>query len=143
MKASDSTKLKGLRDPLHKGYTANFVEKVMITGEVETELAIRFFVEGAKSNKFEGKTKEDLINENPNATVVGMTFDLARNGGGDGNIDVDFGYLHVQRMPNGRTEVKAQKTVRFTRSDNAPSGYACLLGWLNSVRAMNSVQPQE
>jgi hypothetical protein len=145
MEPSAVTDLTALKDPLHRGYTANALETVMISGLVETELAIRFFVEGAHSPVGRGVTQKDEMKMNPGATFVGMSFDLARNGDGksDGNIDVDFGYLHVERMSNGRTEVKAQKTVRFTESDNAPSGYACLLGWLTSMKSMNSVEPRE
>ncbi|MGH8927551.1 MAG: hypothetical protein ACRDWH_04330 [Acidimicrobiia bacterium] len=86
--------------------------------EITTDLDVRYFV----SQK-----------------AVGMDFAFA---GGDGQIDVDHGYVIVEPHPNKSNWVviRSQKTVRFVGIPNFPATLACELGWVHLMQNMASCQ---
>jgi hypothetical protein len=143
--------VRDLEDPRNQGYTATLIERVDLGDPyVSTGLNVTFFVaprSGPIRDEFDetgnpGKSYDGrkLAEMNAGAQFVGVTYDLAP-GLGDGNIDVDRGYLHVSPTPSGGSQVTSSKMVRFTPKselENPTGAWACQLGWVDSMRQMNS-----
>jgi hypothetical protein len=140
-----------LEDPRNQGYAATVMERVDLGDPyVSTGLNVTFFVAprsgpirdevdrtGKPGKAYDGRKLAEL---NAGAQFVGVTYDLAP-GLGDGNIDVDRGFLHVSPTPSGGSQVTSSKMVRFTPKsglDNPIGAWACQLGWVDSMRQMNS-----
>ncbi len=127
-------KLEDLDDPRHNGYTTTLREEVSLGDpSMVTDLNIRFFVAPGHGDLIKGGA-EQLAALNRDAQFVGMSFDYANSG--DGNIDVDHGYMHVRKLGD-RTLIEAAKTVRFRTRPNETSTWACQLGWVESMKRMN------
>jgi hypothetical protein len=125
----------------HAGFSGRFRETVDLGDpDIETELEISFYFNHPDRGRLEGASAREQSEGNPGCDFVGMDFELPDGGGGgDGNIDVDHGFLHVSRKQDGRTWVRSTKTVRFRGGHpNAVSAWACLLGWEDSMKRMNS-----
>ena len=72
--------------------------------------------------------------------AVGMEFSFA---GGDGRIDVDHGFVLVEKDPSelNKVNISSQKTVRFVGISNFPATLACELGWIHVMRNMATCPP--
>ncbi len=87
--------------------------------EMETNLDVTYFV---------------------SADTVGMDYTFVSS---NGWIDVDHGFVIVERHPTLQNHVKvsSQKTVRFKDLSNFPATLACELGWVYVMQNMASCQP--
>ena len=92
---------------------------IAVLWEIRTNLDVRYFVA---------------------SNAVGMDFNFA---GGDGQIDVDHGYVIVEPHPSRANwvTVRAQKTVHFANMPNFPATLACFLGWIHVMRSMATCRP--
>jgi hypothetical protein len=74
--------------------------------------------------------------------AVGMDYAFL---GGDGKIDVDHGFVIVEKHPgiSNKVLIRSQKTVHFTGISNFPATLACELGWIDVMQNMASCKPSK
>jgi hypothetical protein len=126
--------LSALNDVWHGGFRARVREVVNFQPvRMVTDLDVVLFV--SPPGPVRG-LRQDIVDGNKGAQRVGMSFELGASI--DGNIDVDHGYLTVTPDPSGGTRIEAMKTVRFTKMTNVAGDWACLLGWLDAMKQLNT-----
>jgi hypothetical protein len=131
----DRLPLSALNDIWHGGFRARVREVVNFQPvRMVTDLDVVLFV-SPPAGPVRGP-RQDIVDGNKGAQRVGMSFQLGESL--DGNIDYDSGYLTVTADSNGGTRVEAMKTVRFTKMTNVAGDWACLLGWLDAMKQLNT-----